>query len=102
MQEWHLVFVCFISAIKKKHVVIRGDEFDGACVTEKKSSEVAIMVSSSRSNEVRVLESFVEMDNGADALEHLLSGLLARNIDSRNGGQDSLAGVRFLLSFKDN
>ena len=92
----------FISAIKKKHVVIRGDEFNGACVTEKKSSEVAIVAISSRSSEVRFLERFVEMENGVDSLEHLLSGLLERGIDSRNGGQDSLARMRFLQSFKDN
>ena len=42
------------------------------------------------------------MDNGADALEHFLSGFLARSVDGRNGGQDCLVGVCFLQSRQNN
>lgn len=78
--------------------MIGGEEFDRARMTKKQSSEVAVVISSSHSSKFGVLERFVEMDNGADALEQFLIGFLPCGVDGRNGSQDSFVGVCFLQS----
>ena len=70
---------------------------------KKQSIEVSAIVISSRSSEIQVLKSFVEMDNGPYSLDHLLNCFLLHIIlDGRNFIQDCFAGVCFLQSSRNN
>ena len=44
MKKWHLVLICLVSAIEKEEVVVLGEEFDGAGVTEKKCFKLTLLI----------------------------------------------------------
>ena len=44
MEEWHLVFVGFVGAIKEEDGIVGGKEFDQGRMTEEESFEFTVII----------------------------------------------------------